>query len=203
MNREIALNQLKKLKKYGKPMRLAAEKWQAPWQCLISTALSARTKDETTIKAANNLFRKYRELDDLAKADINKVKELIRSVNYYKTKSKHIIAAAEMIKTKFKGKVPLEINKLLKIPGVGRKTANVFLSEMGKPAIGVDTHVAKISYRLKWTKHKKPDRIEEDLKKLFPKYKWREVNSTLVRFGRTYSGKKREEILNEIEEHTL
>lgn len=198
MNRKKALRQLKELKKYGKPLRLAAEKWRKPWQSLISTALSARTKDETTIRVCNKLFRKYKRIEDLANAKIEEVQNIILPVNYYRTKAKHIVAAAKMIIEKFNKKLPLEIEKLVEIPGVGRKTANVFLSEMGEPAIGVDTHVAKISYRLGWTKNKNPKKIEEDLKELFPKEKWRIVNATLVRFGRTYSGKKREEILKKI-----
>ncbi len=84
---------------------------------------------------------------------------------------------------------------MIELPGVGRKTANVFLSEMGKDAIGVDTHVSQLAQKLKWTKNTNPAKIEEDLKKLFPKNKWTEINETLVLFGRSHRGKKQDEVL--------
>jgi len=88
---------------------------------------------------------------------------------------------------------------LVKLRGVGRKTANVFLSEMGKPGIGVDTHVSYISQKLGWTKNKNQHKIEQDLKKLFPKKCWNKVNSTLVRFGKTHTSRKeKDKILNQI-----
>ncbi len=98
------------------------------------------------------------------------------------------------------GVVPVDFSLLVELPGVGRKTANVFLSEMGKDAIAVDTHVGYISHKLGWTKHRRPDKIEEDLRKLFPQRLWRKVNPVLVRIGRTYRGKKKEEILNIVKE---
>ena len=97
------------------------------------------------------------------------------------------------------GKPPHDHGKLILLPGVGRKTANVFLSEYGADAIGVDTHVAYISKKLGWTKHKDPHKIEKDLERLFPRNYWRIINRTLVRFGKTYqSRKKKDEILDRI-----
>lgn len=199
MDTKTALKQLKELSKYGNDLRLAAESWSEEWQSLISTMLSARTKDETTIDVCNVLFDKYKSLRNLAKAKFNDVANIIRRVNYYKTKTKNVLNCAKMLISEHNGEVPHELEKLIELPGVGRKTANVFLSEVGKDAIGVDTHVQHVSQQLGWTKNKNPHKIEEDLKKLFPKNKWITVNEILVRFGRTYQrGKKREEMLEKI-----
>ena len=199
MNQKILLKQLKELNKKSSKMRLAAESWKSPFQILISTALSARTRDETTIPVAEKLFKSYSSAKKLSKAKIVEIKKIIRPVNFYKNKSKNIIACAKKLDEEYKSKVPLEIDELTKLPGVGRKTANVFLSELGISAIGIDTHVSYISQKLGWTKHKNPHKIEEDLKKLFPKKHWNKVNETLVRFGKTHtSRKKKDEILEKI-----
>ena len=193
------LNQLKELKKYSSNNRLAAEDWKEPWQTLIATALSARTKDTTTIPIANSLFSKYNSLEKLSKAKLSDVEEIIRRVNYYKTKSRNVVNCAKMLVKEYKGKVPLDFNELVKLPGVGRKTTNVFLSEMGDNTIGVDTHINYISQKLEWTKNKKPEKIEEDLKVLFPKEYWSSLNPILVKFGQTYTNrKKKDEILDKI-----
>ncbi len=193
------LKQLKELKKYSSNNRLAAEDWNEPWQTLIATALSARTKDTTTIIIAGDLFSKYNTIEKLSKARLNDVEKIIKKVNYYKTKSKNTINCAKMLIKEYKGKVPLDFNELVKLPGVGRKTANVFLSEMGKDAIGIDTHLSYISQKLEWTKNKEPKKIEEDLKILFPKEQWSSLNPILVKFGQTYTNrKKKDEILETI-----
>src|SRR3989344_4561783 len=104
-----------------------------------------------------------------------------------------------MLMKEYNGKVPLDFDKLVELSGVGRKTANVFLSEQGKDAIGVDTHINYISQKLGWTKNSKPEKIEEDLKKLFPKEYWSSLNPILVRFGQTNTNrKKKDEILEKI-----
>lgn len=201
MNSKTALKQLKELSKHGNHLRLAAEAWSEDWQSLISTALSARTKDETTIDVCNVLFKKYSTIQKLAKAKFNDVANIIRRVNYYKTKTKNILGCAKILVKTYDGKVPHDFDKLIELPGIGRKTANVFLSEIGKDAIGVDTHLAHLSQQLGWTKHNKPELIEKDLQELFPKNKWRTLNEILVRFGRTYQrGKKREEMLKKIKQ---
>ena len=196
---EKVLKQLKKLKKLSFSMRLAAERWDKPWQTLISTILSARTRDEITIPIATKLFEKYPEVEHLAKAKSATVRKLIKPINFYKTKSKNIITCAKVLVGKYNGNPPHDFDKLIDLPGVGRKTTNVFLSEMGKDSIGVDTHVSYISQKLGWTKSNKPKQIEEDLKKLFPKRYWKMINPTLVRFGKTYtSRKKKDNILEKV-----
>jgi len=192
------LRQLEELKKYSSDKRLAAEDWNKPWQTLIATALSARTKDSTTIPIANELFSRYNSLERLSKAKITDVEKIIKKVNYYKTKSRNVVNCAKMLMKDYKEKVPLDFNELVKFPGVGRKTANVFLSEMGNDAIGIDTHISYVSQKLGWTKNKKPEKIEEDLKVLFPKEHWSSLNPIVVKFGQTYTNRKKKDELLEI-----
>jgi len=195
ISEKIALKQLVFMKQNSSNMRLAAESWRSPWQILISTILSARTRDEKTIPVAKKLFNKYPTVKKLANARIKGVEKMIRPLNFYKNKSKNIINCSKKIYKEHKGKVPEDIEELIKLSGVGRKTANVFLSEVGYRAIGVDTHVSYISQKLNWTKSEKSDKIEEDLKNLFSKKNWSNVNSTLVRFGKTHTSRKQKDKL--------
>jgi endonuclease-3 len=198
MNPKI-LKQLSFMKKNSKAMRLAAEKWKSPWQTLISTILSARTRDEKTIPIAKKLFQKYSSVNKLAKANIKDVQGIIRPVNFYRNKSKSVINCSKVIVEEHKGKIPKNIDELLKLPGVGRKTANVFLSEYGDHAIAVDTHVFYISRKLGWSKNKNPHKVEEDLKKIFSRKQWSMVNPTLVRFGKSHTSRKeKDKLLEEI-----
>ncbi len=198
MYQKTALKQLRILTKNQKKMRLAAQEWKSPFQILISTILSARTRDETTISVAEKLFNKYPNAKKLSSAKISEVEKIIRPVNFFRNKSKNIVECSKQI-VELRGKIPLEIDELIKLRGVGRKTANVFLSELNHDAIGVDTHVSYISQKLGWTKNKNPHKIEQDLKKLFPKKYWSKVNSTLVRFGKTHtSRRKKDKILGDI-----
>lgn len=199
MDSKIAIKQLKKLKKLVDNEenigRLAAEDWDEDWKCLIATMLSAQTKDTTTIVVSEKLFNKFNSPEKLSLSKISELEKLIHSVNYHKTKAKHIKETARMISEKG---IPLTVSELIKFPGVGRKTANVFLAEAhGKETIGVDTHVARLSQKLGWTKNKNPSKIEKDLEKLFPRKYWNKLNYILVRFGQTFgkSRKKEDELL--------
>ncbi len=202
MDQKTAIKQIKLLDKYGKKeMRLAAEEWPTKFQTLISIILSARTRDETTIKVAKELFKKYPTPEKLFKSNLNELQKIIKPVNFYKNKSKNIINCAKFLVEKYKSKVPKNFEKLISLPGVGRKTANVFLAESGGANIGVDTHVNYVSQKLGWTKNKNPHKIEKDLERLFPKNYWRKINETLVRFGKTYtSRKKKDEILKKVKD---
>lgn len=196
------LKQLNRLKELGKgpgEMRLAAESWKNDYETLISIILSARSLDEITIKYAKILFEKYPSPEALSKANLDDVQKIIFPINFYQNKSKYIINCAKKLVEEYGSDVPHDIEKLIELPGVGRKTANVFLSQVGQDAIGVDTHVSYISQKLGWTDNKKPDKIEEDLKKLFTKKYWAKLNPILVRFGKTYtSRKKKDKLLDEI-----
>ena len=193
------LKQLEKLDEFGSDMRLAAEEWSNDFQTLISIIMSARTRDETTIIVAKKLFSFFPDAPSLSKASISEVEQIIKPVNFYRNKAKNIIACAKAIIQEYDSQVPQAIDELIKLPGVGRKTANVFLTELKQDAIGVDTHVSYISQKLGWTENSNPHKIEQDLKHLFPRQYWNKVNSTLVRFGKTYTSRKeKDKILDEI-----
>lgn len=194
-----ALRQLKALEKGVATMRLAAEEWKEEWQTLLAILMSARTRDETTIVVAEKLFTKFPTLQALARAKETEVQRIVMPVNFFQDKAKRVIACVKLLLSEFGGEVPHDIEKLVTLPGVGRKTANVFLAEYGTPAIGVDTHVAYISQKLGWTRSKTPEKIERDLEGLFPKKYWRVLNRTLVRFGKTHQSRtKKDELLAHI-----
>ncbi len=199
MNPKTALKQFKFLNDSGNKMRLAAESWNSQFQTLISIILSARTRDETTIKISKELFKKYPSPEKLSKANLNEIQKTIKPVNFYKNKSRNILNCAKILVKEHNSKIPESINELIKLPGVGRKTANVFLAEKGQNTIGVDTHVSYISQKLGWTKNKNPHKIEKDLEALFPKKYWNKINQTLVRFGKTYTSRReKNKLLEEI-----
>jgi len=196
MNQKRALKQLKKLEKYtDSNLRLAAE-WNKKWKVLIATILSPQTKDETTIKISEILFKKYNSPKKLSDASLTEIKKIIKPVNYYKTKAKNIKETAKIIS---KTKIPKTCEELLNLPGVGRKVANVYLAEAENAStIGVDTHITRISNKLNWTKNKNPHKIEKDLEKLFPKKYWSSINYIIVRFGRKHQRKDEDKIIKSI-----
>lgn len=201
ISQQIAIKQLKLLKDYSSKIRLAAEGWDSNWKILLSTMLSARTRDETTIPVSENLFNIYKNPHELAKAKLEDLQKILKPVNFFRNKSKHVLNCAKILSEKYNCEPPLDFEKLIELPGVGRKTANVFLSELGNDTIGVDTHLSYLSAKLEWTKSKSQKNIEEDLKKLFPKKYWKELNPILVRFGKTYtSRKKKNELLGKIKD---
>ncbi|MCS7151814.1 MAG: endonuclease III [Endomicrobia bacterium] len=157
-----------------------------PLEILVATILSAQCTDERVNKVTKELFKKYKTVDDYANADIKKFEQEIKSTGFYKMKAKNIINAAKMIKEKFGGKVPDNMEDLLKLPGVARKTANVVLGNAyGKvEGIVVDTHVRRLSYRIGLTKNTDPTKIEQDLMKIVPKDKWFVFPYLLIEHGR-------------------
>ena len=194
MNSKLAVWQLRKMRKMveGNDLRLAAE-WSGKYEILIATILSAVTRDEVTISVCEKLFEKYPTMVDLSRASVSTVEKIVRRVNYYKTKAKHIVGAAKMLAGK---KIPETTDELVKLPGVGRKVANVYLVEAHrKEVIGVDTHVARISFKLGWTESRNPLKVEKDLEKLFPKKYWIRINDTLVRFGKIHGRSRKKEDL--------
>lgn len=198
LSQRTAVRQLEELERLGggKPMRLAAEGWREEWQTLIAILMSARTRDEVTVVVAEKLFLHYKTPAALAKAEPEDISAIIRPVNFFQNKTRYVIALAQMLIERHKSVPPRNLDLLIELPGVGRKTANVFLSEYGADAIGVDTHVSYISQKLGWTRHKTPHKIEKDLEALFPRNYWSRVNSTCVRFGKTYMSRvKKDEIL--------
>jgi len=199
MDRGTAIKQLNELKRLGKNLRLAADEWDEDWKTLIATLMSARTTDRVTIPLAEKLFKSYDNLAKLANANEKEVGEIINGVNFYETKAKRIIELAKILVYSYKGEVPHDFSKLIELPGVGRKTANVFLAEKGFGRIGVDTHVDYISHYLGWTNEKTQEKVERDLENLFPKEYWGEINWILVKFGQTYPNRmEKNKILDEI-----
>jgi endonuclease-3 len=154
---------------------------------LVAIILSAQCTDKRVNAVTKDLFKKYRTVADYADADVKEFENEIHSCGFYHNKTKNIINMARAVVAQFGGKIPADIQELVKLPGVGRKTASVFLAEQHKlPAIAVDTHVIRVSGRLGLTKSKNPEIIERDLMQLIDKKDWRLVNIYLVLFGRYY-----------------
>jgi endonuclease III len=157
-----------------------------PFKILIGTVLSHRTRDESTSRATERLFQVYDTPEKLANADPRKVKELIRSVGFYNMKTRNIMRVAKQVVEEFGGNVPDDLESLLTLHAVGRKTANcVLVYGFNKPAIPVDTHVHRIANRLGLVETKTPEQTEEGLTKTVPKRYWLELNELFVRFGQT------------------
>jgi len=151
---------------------------------IISIILSSRTKDQTTQKASERLFKRVKTIEDIMNLEQTEIEELIYPVGFYKQKAKNIKKLA--LKLKELGEIPNTLEDLIKLPGIGRKTANLVLSLIyNKPSIAVDIHVFRISNRLGWVKTNSYEVVEKELKKLFQKKDWNRVNRILVGFGQT------------------
>ncbi len=157
-----------------------------PFRVLISTVLSHRTKDPTTAKASSRLFAKYRNARELSKGDSRTIARLIKPVGFYRTKARTVKKLAKIILESYNGKVPDQVEELLKLPSVGRKTANcVLVYGFKKPAIPVDTHVHRIFNRLGVVKTQTPDETEAELVSAVAKRDWLPLNEVFVKFGQT------------------
>jgi len=161
-----------------------AKKKQDPFKILISTILSARTKDSNTREATTQLFSKYKTPEQISKADTNELEKLVYKAGFYKVKAARIKEVSKIIIDEYNGIVPNNFEDLIRLPGVGAKTANCVLVYAFKiPAIPVDTHVHRISNRLRWVNSKKPEKTEKELKINVPKEQWIRINRLFVRFG--------------------
>lgn len=158
---------------------------EKPFKLLIGTILSQRTRDEKTSQAWKKLFSRANTPEKILRLSEKEIQSLIKDVGFYRQKAKRIKKISRIILEEYKGKVPSSREELLKLPGVGPKTADVVLSySFGKPVIAVDTHVATISKRLGWTKSNDPEKIREDLHKIVPKKYRLIINSLFVEFGK-------------------
>lgn len=163
-----------------------------PYKTLVSTILSARTKDETTHQASKRLFKLAPSIKKLGQLPQLEIRKLIYPVGFYKTKARHLKNLAEIIIKEYGGKIPRTRNNLVRLPGVGRKTANIVLNRaFAIPAIAVDTHVHKISNMLGWVKTKTPEATEKELIKILPKKYWSDINRLFVSLGRQFTTKKK------------
>ena len=154
------------------------------YELLIAIILSAQCTDKRVNIITPELFKKYPDIDSLANADINDVKEIIKSCSFFNNKAKNIIEMAKKVLKEHNGKIPREHSKLIKLPGVGNKTANVFLIELeGQNRMAVDTHVFRVSHRLGITDAKTVEETEKDLVEAF-KTDLNELHQGFVLFGR-------------------
>ena len=181
---ERVLSRDKKLQRLTALRGLQMEEQDDPFKILIGTILSARTRDENTTKVIKKLFARFRTADDIASADIEEIKNLIRSIGFYNIKAERIKRVSQIIVNKFGGQVPNDIDSLLDLPGVGRKTANcVLVYAFNKPAIPVDVHVHRISNRLGLVDTKTVKQTEIELNKMVDRRLWTRVNNTFVMYG--------------------
>ncbi len=166
------------------------ENWENPIQFMASVILSAQATDKGVNKVTPALFAKYKTATDFANADLEDLTKMVSSINYYKTKAKRIIDANKFITSNYRGVLPPDIAKLILIPGIGRKSANVIMHEaLGAEAQGVvvDTHITRVTHRLGlhlYSNQKDAVKIEQELMKIFPKEEWAFLSSALVLHGR-------------------
>ena len=159
--------------------------YKTPWQLLFATILSAQCTDERVNIVTKDLFRKYSTVEAFAKAELLEMELDIKPTGFYHNKAKNIIASANIILDQYNGEIPMTLEELTVLPGVGRKTANVIRGNIYQiPSIVVDTHVKRISYKLGFTKENDPTKIEFDLMKAIPKEHWILYNIQIIRFGR-------------------
>jgi endonuclease-3 len=187
---EIFILLKKELKKYDAPIDLK-KKWDkiinTPYTTLISCILSLRTKDEVTDKASITLLSKYNTPNKIIKLSENQIQKMIYPVGFYKTKSKRIKEISKTLVEKYNGKVPKDFDELVKLKGVGRKTANIVMvyGHKKNDFLPIDTHCHRIPNRLGWIKTKTPEQTEKELKKILPKKYWYDFNHLFVKFGQT------------------
>jgi endonuclease-3 len=157
-----------------------------PLELMIAAILSAQIKDEVINAITPKLFAKYKTAKDYANADLKDFTKEISAVTFAGMKAKNIINACRILVEKYNGKVPETMEELTALPGIGRKTANTILINAFNKVEGIpaDTHVIRISYRLGWTKSKKPEEIEQDLMKIIPKEDWKKIAYLLKAHGR-------------------
>lgn len=155
-----------------------------PFKVLVTTILSARTKDETTSRIARKLFEKVKNIDDLEKIRAEELNNIIHQVGFHNAKTKYLKRLPLVLKEKFGGKIPSEIDELLQLPGVGRKTANLVRAvAFSLPAICVDVHVHRICNRWGYINTKTPYETEMALREILPEKYWLNFNSYVVAFG--------------------
>ena len=157
-----------------------------PLELLIATMLAAQYKDVLVNKITEILFKKYKTADDFAKTNFKELLSYIKSATFAATKAKNIISTCKVLVEKYNGKVPKTMEELTSLPGVGRKTANVVLSNAYGIIVGieVDRHIARVSYRLGLTKNLEPIKIEEDLMRTIPKNEWLKFSHIVKDHGR-------------------
>jgi len=178
---ELVLKELKKLY----PDARCTLDFKTPLELLVATQLAAQCTDARVNIVTKELFKKYRSAEDYAAADLSELEEDIRPTGFFRNKAKNIKECCMMLLREYGGQVPDTMEELIKLPGVGRKTANVILSTVfSKPGVIVDTHCTRLSNRIGLTGSKNPDIIEKDIMKLLPESQWADFSHCLVYHGR-------------------
>lgn len=182
-----ARNILKELKKLLPDAGMML-KYSNNWELLVAVMLSAQCTDKKVNEVTRDLFKKYQSFGQYIHANRREFERDIYQTGFYKNKTKNILAAARYIKEHHGGKIPKTMAEMIRIPGVGRKTANVVLGNAYGvvEGIAVDTHVARLSRKLGFSKHENPEKIEKDLMELFPKKDWFPFTYYLIEYGRKY-----------------
>ncbi len=180
--KSLLLRRLKQV--YGDPYTQL--NYKTPFQLLIAVMLSAQSTDKKVNEITPQLFSEFPDAYALSKAPLKRVEGLIREVNYYKTKARHLIETAKILVCDFQGEIPRTRELLLSLPGVGNKTASVILSELKiTPAMPVDTHVFRVSHKLGLASANDRDKVAEELCREFPKSRWYELHHWLIYHGRS------------------
>jgi endonuclease-3 len=162
-----------------------ALKYRTPFQLLISTILSAQCTDKQVNQVTQSLFKKYKMPQDYLKVPVAELEMDIRPTGFFRNKAKSIRGCCQGLLDLYGGKVPASMEEMLKLPGVGRKTANCVLgAAFDIPGVVVDTHVKRLSLRLDLTENQDPDKIEKDIEKLLPRERWRRFSDILIYHGR-------------------
>ena len=159
--------------------------FKGEYQLVVAVLLSAQCTDKKVNQVTPSLFRHYPDFSALRCAKLQSVEEIIRPINYYRTKAKNLLALANAVDREFKGKLPKSFDQLIQLAGVGRKTANVVLGELGiAHTLPVDTHVLRVSNRLGLANASTPDKVEQQLRSVFPSTLWRNLHHQLIFHGR-------------------
>ena len=167
------------------PLAGTALDYRSPWELLVSTVLSAQTTDENVNRVTPELFRRWPTARDLGEANPEEVEEVVFSTGFYRQKARSIVELSADLTERFGGVVPSDLDDLVTLRGVGRKTASVVLAEaFDVPAIAVDTHVRRVTGRIGLTGQTDPAKIEKDLKAIYPTKAWTGISMRFIQFGR-------------------
>lgn len=186
---EIVVRELKKLF----PEAGIALDFGNPWELLVAVILSAQCTDKKVNEVTGKLFKKYKTLDDYVEANPTEFEKDIHQTGFYRAKAKNILASAKIIKEKFGGKIPNNMEEMIMLPGVARKTANIVLGVVHGVVVGipVDTHVRRLSNLFGLSDQRDPEKIEQDLMLVIPKKEWGTISYRLIEYGRKYCPAKK------------
>ena len=169
-----------------------ALKFRTPFQLLVSTILSAQCTDKQVNQVTRTLFKKYKYPEDYLRVPVGELEEDIKPTGFFKNKAKSLRGCSQALLDLYGGKVPKTMDEMIKLPGVGRKTANCVLgAAFDVPGVVVDTHVKRLAIRLGLTENHDPDKIEKDIEKLLPKERWRRFSDLLIYHGRAVCNAKK------------